>query len=191
MNTPENPSARQEEAALLARIAQGDEAAFADLYRRMSPVLFGLTLRMMHDAKDAEDVLQEGFCTIWRKASTFDDRVGSPMTWAVLIMRHKSIDRLRARQRTEKLATRALEYATEGFDDASAQQPALRERSSLVRGALRELPAEQRGALELAFFSHLTHEEIATRLATPLGTIKARIRRGLLRLRDLLDGRLA
>lgn len=190
MTTPETSSARHEEAELLARIARQDEGAFAELYRRFAPVLYGLTLRMMHDAKDAEDVLQEGFCAIWRKAGSFDDRLGSPMTWAVLILRHKAIDRLRVRQRTEKIAERALAWAGEDFDDSSAQQPAMRERSTLVRGALQALPEEQRGALELAFFSHLTHEEIATRLETPLGTIKARIRRGLLRLRDLLEGRL-
>ena len=82
------------------------------------------------------------------------------------------------------------ETAGSALDDSSALEPTLRERSALVRGALNEVSKEQKEALELAFFTHLTHEEIADRLHTPLGTIKARIRRGLLRLRDLLEGRL-
>lgn len=177
---------------LLARIARGDEEAFTEFYVHFSPTLYGLALRMMRDPKEAEDVLQEGFCTIWRKASRFDAGAGTPLTWAIMIVRHKAIDKLRIRQRIDRVSDRVQEEGgtAAGFDDSSALQPLMRERTEIVRKALGEVNAEQKEALELAFFTHLTHEEIAERLKTPLGTIKARIRRGLLRLRELLEGRL-
>jgi RNA polymerase sigma-70 factor (ECF subfamily) len=103
-----------------------------------------------------------------------------------MIVRNKAIDRLRVRQRSERLRERAEESLVQQTDESSAEEPALRERSAIVRSALQQIPQEQREALELAFFGGLTHEEIAERLTTPLGTIKARIRRGLLRLRDFL-----
>jgi RNA polymerase sigma-70 factor (ECF subfamily) len=143
---------------------------------------------MMNDAKEAEDVLQEGFTYIWRKAATFDPARSSPFAWAVMITRNKAIDRLRVRQRLDKLREKVI--SEESFypdkDETSANEPALRERGALIRSALHQIPEEQRQALELSFFSGLTHEQIAERLDTPLGTIKARIRRGLLRLRDCL-----
>src|SRR4051812_20134707 len=153
------------EIELLARIARGDEAAFTEFYVLFSPTLYGLALRMMRDPKEAEDVLQEGFCTIWRKASRFDSTAGSPLTWAVLIVRHKAIDKLRIRQRQEKVSERILEQtdAATGFDANSAEQPFLRERAAIVRTALADVTPDQKEALELAFFTHLTHEEIADR----------------------------
>jgi RNA polymerase sigma-70 factor (ECF subfamily) len=143
---------------------------------------------MMNDAKEAEDVLQEGFTYIWRKAATYDANRSSPFAWAVMITRNKAIDRLRVRQRIEKLREKVTveESFYQDKDETSANEPTLRERGTLVRSALREIPEEQRQALELSFFGGLTHEQIAERLDTPLGTIKARIRRGLLRLRDCL-----
>jgi RNA polymerase sigma-70 factor (ECF subfamily) len=176
------------EARLISRIADGDDAAFGLLYERFAASLYGMAFRMMNDAKEAEDVLQEGFTYIWRKAASYDSSRSTPFAWAVMIVRNKAIDRLRVRQRQERLHDRVN---TEGAffqekDENSADQPTLRERGALVRSALQQIPNEQRQALELSFFAGLTHEEIAERLATPLGTIKARIRRGLLRLRDCL-----
>jgi RNA polymerase sigma-70 factor, ECF subfamily len=179
---------RQLDAQLLARIATGDEVAFGALYDRFSPGLFSFVLKMVRDEKEAEDVLQEGFAHIWRRASTYDSTRSSPFTWAVMILRNKAIDRLRVRQRLE----RTVEKATVEFshfpevDDTAATEPERRDQGSLVRSALTLIPAEQKQAVELAFFSGLTHEQIAERLGTPLGTIKARIRRGLLKLRDCL-----
>src|ERR1700736_1101564 len=176
------------DARLISRIAAGDDSAFDILYKRFSRSLFGMAYRMMNDAKEAEDVLQEGFTYIWRKAATFDPTRSSPFAWAVMITRNKAIDRLRVRQRLDKLREKVIseESFYQDKDETSANEPALRERGALIRSALHQIPEEQRQALELSFFSGLTHEQIAERLETPLGTIKARIRRGLLRLRDCL-----
>ncbi len=179
---------RQLDAQLMARIARGDEVAFGALYDRFSPGLFSFVLRMVRDEKEAEDVLQEGFAQIWRRAPTYDPARSSAFTWAVMILRNKAIDRLRVRQRLE----RTLEKATVEFshfpetDEISSQAAERREEGALVRSALTQIPAEQKQAVEMAFFSGLTHEQIAEKLGAPLGTIKARIRRGLLKLRDFL-----
>jgi RNA polymerase sigma-70 factor (ECF subfamily) len=189
MTKPAQESDNELEARLINRIAEGDDSAFNDLYKRFSPSLYGMAFRIMNDAKEAEDVLQEGFTYIWRKASSYDPIRSSPFAWAVMITRNKAIDRLRVRQRLEKLREKVI--SEESFypdkDETSANEPTLRERGVLVRSALHQIPLEQRQALELSFFGGLTHEEIAERLDTPLGTIKARIRRGLLRLRDTLN----
>jgi len=106
-----------------------------------------------------------------------------------MIVRNKAIDRLRVRQRGERLEERASASAelSPGKDDQSALEPFLRERQAQVKSALANLPVGQREALQLAFFSGLTHQQIAAKIATPLGTVKARIRRGLLQLRQLLE----
>jgi RNA polymerase sigma-70 factor, ECF subfamily len=182
----------QYNADLVKLAADGDEAAFGILYRRLAPALYGLALRMMNDAKEAEDVLQEGFTYIWRKAGTYNPARSSAFAWAVMIVRNKAIDKLRVRQRTEKLREKVgaePQFFTEQ-DDSSAQEPLFRERNIQVRQALNQLAPEQRQAVELAFFSGMTHEQIAEQLGAPLGTIKARIRRGLLRLRDLFHSEL-
>lgn len=181
---------RQDGAALLARVAAGDHAAFAQFYDGLAPRLYALALKMLVDPKEAEDVLQESFAYMWRKASTYDSGRSGVFTWAVMIVRNKGIDRIRARQRLTRLVERAVSEAvpSDHTDNRSAEEPALRERRAEVHSALDEIPADQRQAVELAFFSGLTHEQIAEHLGAPLGTIKARIRRGLLRLRDCLKG---
>jgi RNA polymerase sigma-70 factor, ECF subfamily len=173
---------------LLRQIAAGDEAAFSSFYERVAPPLYGLALRMMNDAKEAEDVLQEGFAYIWRRASQFDPNRSSPFAWSVMIVRNKAIDKLRSRARVEKLREKVVSetgYFT-SVDDRSEHEPAFREQSAQVRDALTRIAPEQRQALELAFFGGLTHEQIAEHLQAPLGTVKARIRRGLLRMREFV-----
>jgi RNA polymerase sigma-70 factor, ECF subfamily len=180
---------QQYEIELIQRIANGDQTAFAALYDRLSPILYSMALRMMNDAIEAEDVLQDGFVYIWQRANTFDASRGSPISWAITIVRHKAIDRLRVRLRGERLRERASaspELASDK-DDQSAREPFLRERRAQVKSALAQLPGEQREALQLAFFSGLPQQHIAAKIATPLGTVKARIRRGLLQLRQLLQ----
>jgi len=172
---------------LIRRVAKGDAGAFASLYDRLSPVLYGMALRIMNDAGEAEDVLQDGFLYIWRQASAFDPGRGSSFAWVVMIVRNKAIDKLRVRQRGERLHERVTSFPElfSDRDEQSALEPVLRERQSEVRSALSEVSPEQRQALELSYFSGLTHEQIAARLGAPLGTVKARIRRGLLRLREV------
>ena len=143
---------------------------------------------MMRDEQESEDVLQETFIYMWRKASGYNSQLGSPGSWAVMILRNKAIDRLRSRKRAARIVERATEEFshTADIDERSADEPSFREQRAIVRSALSRLPDEQRQALNLAFFSGLTHEEIANHLQTPLGTIKARIRRGLIQMRDLV-----
>lgn len=174
---------------LIARVAAGDEMAFTDLYNRFSRGLYGLALRIVNDTKEAEDVLQEGFTYIWRRASSYDPERSSPFAWAVMIVRHKAIDRLRIRQRFDRVVDRTVEEGdtvdiTPGSD--SGDDALFRDRRDYLKSALRRIPDEQRQAVELAFFRGLTHEEISQHLDTPLGTVKARIRRGLIRLRDYI-----
>ena len=175
---------------LIKRIASGDESALGEFYDRFAVTLYSVAMKIMKEARDAEDSLQEGLIYIWRKAGSYDPRLSSPYSWAVMIVRNKCIDRLRSRLRVERIAERATaEFAHRGdVDDFSAAAPELREQRIAVRSTLSQLSVEQRQALELAFFSGLTHEEIANHLEAPLGTIKARIRRGLLRMRELLAG---
>ena len=186
MSTEED---RNEEIRLMRQTAAGDEVAFRQLYRRFSSTLYGLVYRITHDDSEAQDVLQEGFLYVWRRAADFDERLSSPFAWCVMILRHKAIDRLRSRQRFQRMRERAGEHqlVTEAeMDTHSADVPEMREQREVVRAALRTVPDEQRKLLELAFFEGLTHEQIAQRTAAPLGTVKTQIRRTLMRLRDPL-----
>jgi RNA polymerase sigma-70 factor (ECF subfamily) len=188
MAIPEQEPDRELEVKLIARIAKGDDAAFVELYNRFAGSLYAMVQRMLDDNKEAEDALQEGFTYIWRKAAAYDPTRSSPFAWAVMITRNKAIDRLRARERIEKLREKFTEQGAHFSqqDPGSANESELRERATIVRAAVLQLPEEQRKALELSFFGGLTHEKISERLGVPLGTIKARIRRGLLRLRESL-----
>lgn len=181
------------EVELLRRIGEGDQISLAAFYDRYSAVLFSIAYRVLNDPTGAQDVLQDVFVQIWGKASTYDSARGKPLTWAVTMTRNKAIDRLRARQRRARLKDE-VEQETRP-DDQAGDQPALdevtsREQGELVREAVNRLPREQRTAIEMAYFSGLTQTEIAERLGAPLGTVKARIRRGMMKLREMLDRRL-
>jgi|KBSMisStaDraftv2_1062788.scaffolds.fasta_scaffold128447_3 RNA polymerase sigma-70 factor (ECF subfamily) len=179
---------RQLDAELIERVGTGDQEAFAKLYDRFSPGLFSMVIKMTGDEAEAEDVLQDAFAHIWRKAAGYDSRRSAPFTWAVMVTRNKCIDRLRVRQRFGKIADRYSQEvaAHSDVDDSSAEEAGMREQRARVRSALAGMAPEQQQAIEMAFFNDLTHEQIAERLGAPLGTVKARIRRGLLKLRDLL-----
>ena len=173
---------------MLRLIAGGDEDALGALYDRYRLILFGLILRILHSQPEAEDVLQEVFLQVWRKANDFDEARGRPFTWLVTLARSRAIDRLRSSGARERTATEAARAVTEGVSDA--EDDALKsERGEIVRRALAELPEEQRRVLVLAYFEGLTQSEIAARLNTPLGTVKTRMRSGMMRLRELLGGR--
>ncbi|MDQ2866941.1 MAG: sigma-70 family RNA polymerase sigma factor [Verrucomicrobiota bacterium] len=186
------PSAQQiEDSAVIARVAQGERAAFPLLYDRLSRPLFSLALKMLRDQADAEDLLQDVFVQIWKRAPSYDPRQSSVFSWAVLLTRSRAIDRLRSRMRRSQVIVPSLEgdEAETTLPDASTGGSGSdiiekKDEAARVRAALQNLPQEQREAIELAFLSGLTHHEIAERLEQPLGTVKARIRRGLLRLRQ-------
>ena len=185
--TSSNEESRKKDAELIRRVGERDEKAFAELYDRFCRGLFAVAFRMVSDAKDAEDILQESFQQIWNRASTYNPALSSAFSWAVMIVWHKAVDRLRVRHRFDRTANRAAELHHFADSDAtSSNLPSILERRHEVRLALEKLPKDQQEALELAFFGGLTHQEISKRLEEPLGTVKARVRRGLIRLRGLL-----
>ena len=180
----------QSEIELLRQVGQGDRRSFEQLYERFSGVLFSIAYRMLNSQEAAEDVLQDVFVQIWKKAPLFDPARGRPMTWAVTLTRNKAIDLIRSAQRRSGLhdtmlrEKRALRY----FDDRSSfDAVASDEMSKLVRAAIEKLSKEQRVAIELAFVASMTQAEIAEYLDQPLGIIKARIRLGMLALREMIE----
>jgi len=183
---PETPD--ETHLRLLRAIAAQDRQALADFYDLAGGVFFTTALKMLGDTHEAEEVVQDVFVQIWTKAATFDAALGSPFHWALGITRNRCIDRIRARQRRARLIEDASEetQAAEAAD-AAALSGLSAEELGHVRTAVRSLPADQRQAIELAFFGGLTHQEIAEQLREPLGTVKARIRRGMLKLRDTLQ----
>jgi len=167
--------------------AEGDRCAFEDLYQRTSAKLFGVCLRILHERNEAEEVLQDVYLTIWRKASQYDADRASPITWLAMIARNKAIDRLRA-ARVERASVPLDLTAELAGDDVAA--PELVEAASEGRrlhNCLEELTGEQGRAIRVAFFEGCTYEEIAHRSGTPIGTIKSWIRRGLLKLKECLQ----
>lgn len=178
------------EIELLKRIGQGDRQSFDQLYDRFSRVLFSIAYRLLGNQEAAEDVLQEVFVQIWEKAPRYDPARGKPLTWAVTLTRYRAIDLIRSMRRRGQLNEDAKQEAEveAQFDDRSSfLAVADSEQHAFVREAIQKLSEEQREAIELAFFSSLTQTEIAERLNQPLGTVKARIRRGLIKLRGLVS----
>ncbi len=176
--------------ALVQQINQGDDQAFAIFYDRFAPGLFSMIYAILHDQKEAEDVLQEAFIQMWKRTSTYDGTRSSLFTWSVMIARHKAIDRLRSRQRQSRLADAVAQEpedtTTSGLNEGADQLLARSDDGDRVRAALAQLGDAQREALDLAFFGGFTQTEISEKLGAPLGTVKARIRRGLMALREVL-----
>ena len=180
------------QAALLAAMARGDKSALARLYDSLGKPLYSLAYRVINDASEAQDIVQDVFLQMWRTAGSYDTSRGSVFGWAATLTRNRAIDRVRMRKRrAELLAASAPELQPSSASDHDSSDVLwLREKSGAVRAALAELASDQQAAIELAFFSGLTQQEIAAKLNEPLGTIKARIRRGLLKLREILPARL-
>jgi RNA polymerase sigma-70 factor, ECF subfamily len=177
--------------AMLARAASGDQAAFAQLYDRLSGPLYSLAVRMLGDPAEAQDALQDVFLQIWRRAAKYDAEQSTVFSWAMLMTRSRVIDRLRARGRRSRVVVSSIDDVndTHAAVDASVAESVTdtvdrNDEAVRIRSIVNKLSPEQRQAIELAFFSDLTHHEIAEQLNQPLGTIKARIRRGLLKLRE-------
>lgn len=193
MSTPTNNEDRSIELDLLARIARQDRAAFEDLFSRYSGILYATALKFLKDDADAQDVVQDVFIQIWDKAKLYDPAKGKPLTWALTLTRNRSIDRIRAIQRRTRLRE---DYEKEtAVDESGILREALsgvdaNDTAQILRQVVGQLPAPQRAVIELAYFEGLTQTEIADRLGEPLGTIKARARRALLKLKTSLDERL-
>ena len=189
MTTAPEPDDRTVELDLLARITKRERAAFEQLYTRYSNILYATAMKFLKEDADAQDVVQDVFIQIWDKAKLYDPAKGKPLTWALTMTRNRSIDRIRAIQRRTRLRD---DFEKETVADESAGiREALSgvdasERTQILRDAVGRLSPEQRKVIDLAFFGGLTQSEIADRLGEPLGTVKARARRGLMKLKELL-----
>ncbi|MFV1993910.1 MAG: sigma-70 family RNA polymerase sigma factor [Verrucomicrobiales bacterium] len=185
---------RDEEVRCLLAVAQGDWKSFRDLYDGFAGIVFAVVFRVLNDRQDAEDITQEVFALVWRKASLYRPAKGKPVTWLVTMARNRAIDHLRTRQRRFRLRNELTEQVARlepgGSSVDLVTEACANESSRIVRGAVKELSHQQREAIELAYFSGLTQNEIAARLGEPLGTIKARIRRGVIRLHGIVSHRL-
>jgi RNA polymerase sigma-70 factor (ECF subfamily) len=171
--------------ALLALAARGDEEALAELYDRYSRVAYGLALRIVRDPALAEDAVQEAFLTVWRAAAGFRAERAKPSTWILTLVHRRAVDVVRREER-RRAAPLETSEEQEAFGPATDEEVELTDRRRLVQEALRQLPDDQREALELAYYGGLTQSELAERLSVPLGTIKSRMFAGLRRLRDIL-----
>lgn len=174
-------------AALIERMAGGDEFALSAFYDRTNRLVFGLVLRILSDAGQAEEVLLDVYMQVWRQAAKYDPRRGKTLAWLMTIARSRAIDRLRS-GRQEEMRKESLDDSdhvltlSTGFQDPTVQP----EMQRIVRAALDSLPHEQREVIEMAYYLGLSHSEIAARLNHPLGTVKTRTRLGMMKLREQL-----
>jgi RNA polymerase sigma-70 factor, ECF subfamily len=178
------PEDVRQDISLIERIVARDERAVADLYDRHSRLLFGLILRIIRDRSEAEEVLQEVFVQVWNKADTYNVALGSPAAWLVRVARNRAIDRLRA----NAVRIRAVESVPEPAPVESPEKAAAAtEQQRAIARALETLPPEQRVLIEQAYFLGLTQSELAEQFKLPLGTVKTRIRTGMMALRQQLS----
>ncbi len=177
------------EVELLRRIGEGDRKSFSELYDRFSRVLLATAFGVVRNQETAEDVVQDVFLQIWQRSHLFIPGRGKPLTWAITLTRNKAIDRMRSSQRRsamldgfqEETATLVQRDDQDSFESLAATEVA-----ADMRAALQKLPENQREVLELVFLSAMSMPEAAERLSAPLSTVKARLRRGLIRLRGIV-----
>ncbi len=174
---------------MLRGIANGDRSAFREFHRRFSGMVYATAVQVLHNHEDAEDCAQDVFTSLWKKAGMYLDDRGKPSTWLAAMARNRAIDKLRARQRRGKLND-SFEMESRVDEPVTridpSKQAGITEMAETVRSAVLQLSEEQSDAIRMAFFDGLTQLEIAQKTGEPLGTIKARIRRGLGRLRTLV-----
>lgn len=170
--------------ALIAAVRSGNQDAMAQLYDRYSAVVYSVALRVLGDAGAAEDILQEIFMQLWRNPGSFDAGRGNLAPWLAVIARNRSVDLLRKR----RLQTEISEIIVSVEPDLAAETDRGRV-TERVRGVLKEMPALQRKALEMAYFEGYSHSEISEKTGEPLGTVKTRIRSGLILLRKAIEAR--
>lgn len=173
--------------ALLAQVALSNRTAFETLYRDTSSRLFGICLRILNERAEAEEVLQEVYTSVWRKAGQFDVTRASAMVWLSMMARNKAIDRLRAMP--ARNARSALELADQIADPGAspAQQTETVTDRARLEDCLKQLEPKRHSLIRAAFFDGSTYEELAARIEAPLGSVKSWIRRGLMQLRTCLE----
>ena len=172
--------------AALRKVAQGDRGALRDVYQRTSAKLFGVCLRILSDRQEAEDVLQDVYLTVWRRADSFDPAKASPITWLVSVARNRSIDRIRSAGGRRTAPIEAAAEIADPTPDAAAVVETNAENARLSR-CLEALDPKHAGAVRTAFFEGVTYEALAKMLGVPLGTMKGWIRRSLMSLRTCLE----
>ena len=184
--TPASPAGDDPLEGLLALVADGDEPAFAELYRRVAPAVFGLVTKVVRDPAQAEEVCQEALLDIWRTDARFDPAKGSALSWIFTVVHRKAVDRVRSAEASSRRDA-SYHHQNQPVDhDVTAEAVEASFEARRVRSALDTLTTVQREALELAYFGGYTHTEVASMLDLPLGTAKTRIRDGLIRLRDTM-----
>ena len=169
---------------LIEAVAGGDEQALAELYDRLGGVAYRVALRVLRDPALAEDAVQDAFLSAWRTAAGFDPRRGSASTWLLTFVHRRAVDLVR---REDRRRGDPLDDAPVPSGEATEERAEVRDERRRVQAALAQLSADQREALELAYYGGLTQSELAERLGVPLGTVKSRMFAGLGRLRELLE----
>jgi RNA polymerase sigma-70 factor, ECF subfamily len=172
--------------AVMARVTQGDQQAFAELYDATSRTVFGIVLSVVRDRAQAEEVSQEVYVDAWRSAATFDPNIGSPAAWLNTIAHRKAVDRVRSAERQRQREQRHFETSSAVPTADTSELVVAIDEGRRVRAALRGLPEPQRTAVELAYFEGRSQREVAEFLEIPLGTVKTRIRDGMQKLRQQL-----
>lgn len=189
VTAPQQPTS---DVALMSDMVAGSERALSVVYDRYSGMLFGILVRILKDQQAAEEVLQDLFLQLWRNAARFDASRGSLPAWLLVIARNRAISRLRTRRNRELVAEEEDDYAATFISSQNIEEETYRtELTERVKAALVQLPAEQRQALELAYFEGMTQSEIAAATSSPLGTVKTRVRTAMQSLKRLLDDRRA
>jgi RNA polymerase sigma-70 factor, ECF subfamily len=173
---------------LIGALARGEVSGLEELYDRYKRVAYSLAYRILGERGAAEDVLQEAFLSVWRQAGSYKPERGNVRTWLMSVVHHRSIDRLRA------AASSSGSVPLDELPDSPTDEPGVWQqvwagfRGDLVRTALDDLPTEQRKSIELAYFSGYTQAQIAELMGVPLGTVKGRLRLGLLKIKSFLEG---
>ena len=185
-----SPRAAQEAAwrGFIARCAERDQAGMSALYDESASLVYSLALRMVGNPADAEEVTMDVYQQVWRRAASYDGSRGTVASWLVTLARSRAIDRVRSqanRRQKEQPLPEILDLAAAGL--SPERETAETQRKRRIAAALASLSPEQREALNLAFFSGLTHQEVAERLGQPLGTVKTRIRLGMMKLKEQLE----
>jgi len=179
----------ERDSALLRRIAQKDSSAFREFYRLYSGLVFATIQQVLNNHDDSEDIMQEVLAGIWQKAHLYEPGKGKPLTWVTTMARNRAIDRIRSKQRRSRLNEgfeNEHRVTQPEFEDSSSDLLQGMERDQLLRRAVKLLSPEQRQAITLTYFHGLSQAAVAKKLHEPLGTIKARIRRGVNRLEGLV-----
>ena len=190
-DTPKSADRSARLAALMARVALGDQPAFAQLYQQTSAHLYGVAVRILRNGAAAEEVLQEAFVSVWHHAGSFDAAKSQPTTWLAAIVRNRCLDQLRRRELDTVTMTTddddGREFDLPSGDPTPVEMLLAGAEAQSVRDCVDALDAGQKQAIALAFYQGLSHAELADHMRQPLGTVKSWVRRGLERLKSCLD----